>query len=228
MTTSSTQRFAGMGGAVLAALFAAFSRLRPAAKPLHSRGSVVDARIVRSGLAQPVGVPWLDEAGADDVLVRFSRGVGLPPRLPDVLGMAIRVGPGGRFADLLFSTTGRGRRSRFVLVPRRQYAPAFYGTLMPYRSPSGPVLLGASSRPYADGVSVELFVAAPRGVWRRFGCFTAPLSPADSQDRPVTFDPVLHYLPGLEPYEEVRRLREGAYAAARRARGDRRRPAAVS
>jgi hypothetical protein len=226
--TSSTQRFAGMGGAVLEAIFAVFSRLRPAAKPLHSRGSVMQARIVRTGLSQPVGVPWLDEAGADDLVVRFSRGVGLPPRLPDILGMAIRVDPGGRFADLLFSTTGRGRRSRFILIPRRRYAPAFYGTLMPYRSPSGPVLLGASARAHADGVGVELFVAAPRDPWRSFGSFTVPSAPVRGQDRPVTFDPVAHYVPGLEPYDWVRKLREGAYAAARRARGDRRRPAAVS
>lgn len=228
MTISFTQRFAGMGGAVLRALFAVFSRLRPAAKPIHSRGAVVDARIVRTGLSHPVGVPWLDEAGVADVVVRFSRGVGLPPRLPDLLGMAIRVDPGGRFADLLFSTTGRGRWSRFVLTLRRSYAPAFYGTLMPYRTPSGPVMLGASARAHADRVSVELLVARPRGPWRSFGSFTVPPSPADCQDRPVTFDPVAHCLPGLEPYESVRKLREGAYAAARRARGDLRGPAAVS
>jgi hypothetical protein len=44
----------------------------------------------------------------------------------------------------------------------------------------------------------------------------------------MTFDPMAHFLPGLEPYEWVAHLREGAYAAARRARGDRRRPGNVA
>jgi hypothetical protein len=99
---------------------------------------------------------------------------------------------------------------------------------MPYRTPSGPVLLGAATRAHGDSVGVELFAAAPRGPWRSFASFPVPFPPAEGRDRPVTFDPMVHFLPGLEPYDWVSKLREGAYAAARRARGDRRRPAAVS
>jgi hypothetical protein len=37
----------------------------------------------------------------------------------------------------------------------------------------------------------------------------------------VSFDPILNQLPGLRPYAWVATLREGAYAAARRARASR-------
>ena len=68
---------------------------RPAAKPLHPRGAVVRGDLRRSGAttsARPTrsGVPWLDEPGNDEVLVRQSRSVGLPEGLPDVHGLALR------------------------------------------------------------------------------------------------------------------------------------------
>src|SRR5689334_10281760 len=132
-TTPLGQRLARAGGAALSAAFAGGSRLRAAEKPLHPRGRVVDARLTRAGVTHPLGVPWLDEPGTDDVVVRFSRGLGLPRGWPDVLGMAVRVPTAAGFADLLYSTTGRGRVTRFLLLLRRRYVPAWYGTLMPYR-----------------------------------------------------------------------------------------------
>ena len=66
---------ASTGGVALGAVFRAAGALRPALKPLHPRGELVHGRLYRRGLEAAVGVPWLDEAGSDDVLVRFSRAV---------------------------------------------------------------------------------------------------------------------------------------------------------
>src|SRR5690242_5558932 len=95
-------------GAFLRSAFAGVGRLRPSAKPLHPHGVVRPATVRRTGCPETFGVPWLDEPGSDDALVRFSRGGGLPAVLPDVLGIALRIDPWGRPGDLLFATTGRG------------------------------------------------------------------------------------------------------------------------
>jgi hypothetical protein len=52
------------------------------------------------------GVPWLDDPGTDVGIVRFSRAAGLPAPVPDVLGLALRLGAAGRQHDLLLATTG--------------------------------------------------------------------------------------------------------------------------
>ena len=57
---------------------------------------VFDAVLERSGLR--CGIDWLDVTGTDGVVVRLSRGAGLPARLPDLLGLAVRI-PGERPVD---------------------------------------------------------------------------------------------------------------------------------
>ena len=47
-------------------------------------------RIYRHGLSG-AGVPWLDEPGEDEVVVRLSRAIGLPGGLPDIHGLAVRI-----------------------------------------------------------------------------------------------------------------------------------------
>jgi hypothetical protein len=220
-------RGAGTG---LRGTFGLLARLRPAAKPLHPRGIVRTATVHRYGLDEPCGVPWLDGPGTDQVLVRTSRAVGLPGPLPDVHGLAMRVPVDGeRVADLLFATTGSGLPGRFLLRPHRSAAHATYSTLLPYRTPTGPVLLAV--RPVDGGL--QLAAARPTGPWRRYGALE--LDPADldaaqpdegaatDNGALISFDPVLNTLPGLQPYQWVRDLREGAYAAARGSRRGRER-----
>ena len=135
---------------------------RPAAKPLHPRGSVVHGTLHRFGAEDSTGASWIDQTGEDDVLVRQSRAVGLPAPLPDIFGLAIRVPTeGGSHGDLLLASTGLGAFTTLLL--------------------------------HTD--------------------------PVDEADMPVSFEPVRHPLPGLETYDWVRRLREPAYATARRSRG---------
>lgn len=210
-----------VAGGLLGGVFAAVARLRPSAKPLHPRGETLTATVSRYGLKPGVGVPWIDEAGADDAQVRLSRAVGLPRRWPDIFGLALRVPTTEGVGDLLFATTGRGTVGRFVLLPGRSTMSWMYTTLIPYRTASGPLLLAAD--PDGPG-AFTLACARPTGAWRLFGRIVLKPSTAfgtdDADDIGPTFDPVLNQLPGLPYYPWAARLRESSYRTARRSRGN--------
>jgi hypothetical protein len=144
--------------------------------------------------------------------MRTSRAAGLPPYLPDVLGLAVRVRGEGQVTDILLATTGRGPLSRFLLRPARRPDGVFHGCLLPYRSPAGPVMLGAVS---AGNESWTLFWAAGRGAWVPFARLSRDVAPHDAD---ISFDPVLHGVPGLTQYDAVVRMRSRAYRSARRSR----------
>ena len=201
-----------MAGRALAAATRAVAALRPARKPLHPRGDLYDARLRRHGSNTPTGVPWLDEPGEDQAVVRLSKAIGLPAGWPDIHGLALRLGTEEEPGDLLFASTGRGRASRFVLTAGRQPRSRPMTTLLPYRTRHGPVVLGAfpiSSRTY------DLCWARGAGAWHELGVLelTGPARP-----REISFDPVRHRIGGLEQYPAVIRLREPAYRTARRSR----------
>ncbi len=189
--------------------------VRPAAKPLHPDGRASAAVLERHGSTAPDGstaVAWLLEPGRDHAVVRTSRAAGLPRYLPDVHGLAIRVRGAGHVTDILLATTGRGPLGRFLLRPTRRPESVFHGSLLPYRSPGGPISLGA----LADGHdSWTLFWTAGRGDWVPFGRVRREVAPHDAH---VSFDPVLHGVPGLTQYAAVARLRSPAYGSARRSR----------
>ncbi len=189
---------------------------RPTAKPLHPRGSVVRGTLHRVGARDGTGSAWLDHVGDDPVLVRQSRAVGLPSPLPDIFGLAVRVpAEGGTHGDLLFASTGLGRLTRFVLTPARSPYGRPMTTLLPCRTPAGAVLLSAV---FHDETRVALAWAVRSGAWHRFADLLLHDDPVDEPDLPLSFDPVRNVLPGLEPYDWVRRLRAPAYATARRSR----------
>ncbi|MFP5370402.1 MAG: phosphodiesterase, partial [Actinomycetes bacterium] len=201
---------------------------------MHPRGAVFSAVLERSGddpeEDRTWGVPWLDAVATDAAVVRLSRGAGLPARLPDVLGLAIRLptGPAGP-VDLLLSSTGRGRMTRLVPVLRRDAA-AFYSSVMGYRSDAGILRIAAlpetadvPSEPESMATAVTrrglvFRLAAARGAepWRPFGRLvlreaTDPLDPG------LRFDAVLNPPPGLVPDGPMARFRAPAYARARAA-----------
>ena len=190
---------------------------RPAAKPLHPQGSVVRGTLRRFGAEATTGAAWLDQAGEDQVLVRQSRAVGLRSPFPDIFGLALRVPTeGGRHGDLLFASTGRGPLTRFTLTAARSPYVRPLTTLLPYRTPVGAVLLSAV---FHDETRLALSWAVRSGPWHPFAELSLHREAIDGADLPLSFDPVRNRLPGLEPYDWVRRLREPAYATARRSRG---------
>lgn len=208
------------GGLVLAGATRTLAAVRPAGKPLHPRGRLVTAVLRRHGVEPRTGVPWLDDSGVDEVLVRWSTAVGLPPGLPDVQGLAVRVplaegDQRTRHADLLFASTGKGRLTRFVLTVARSAYGRPLTTLMPYRSPRGPLVLAALPR---SAGRFELACASPGGEWRPFAELT--LSETQGPDPTISFDPVRNTVPGLQNYEAVRLLREPSYLVARRSRSE--------
>ncbi|MGY1702946.1 phosphodiesterase [Geodermatophilus sp. SYSU D00697] len=221
-----------LAGRAVAVPLAVLARLRTG-KPMHPRGVVVDAVLERSGGPAGWGVPWLAARAEDQVLVRLSRGAGLPAPLPDLLGLAVRVPAAGGPVDLLLSSTGRGRLTRRVTVPRRDAA-TVYSSIMGYRSDAGTVLLAALPEPgtgplpsdpdpLAAAVAVRrpaftLVAARGSGDWRPFGRLRL-LDPVDEFDPDLRFDAVRHPPPGLVPDGPMARFRAPAYAAAQEARG---------
>ncbi|MCD9154820.1 hypothetical protein [Aeromicrobium duanguangcaii] len=209
---SATGAVATGTGHVLAAATRLGSALRSAPKPLHPRGSVWQAEVVRVGTLLPTGVPWLDEPGRDPALVRVSAAIGLPHGWPDLQGVAIRL-PDQQGADLLLGSTGAGRLSRFLLRPVRPSSRHLTSTLVPYRGPAGPILLAAVQTQPEEYV---LLRAEGTGEWIGF----AHLRLLHETDEEPSYDPIRRPLPGLRNYAWVSRVRAPAYRVARSSRGD--------
>ena len=210
---------ATIAGRALAGLFFLIGKCRASSrKALHPRGEVRHGLVRRQGCSWRTRVTWLDDAGSDRVLLRFSRSVGLPKPFPDVLGLAMRIPlDGDGHGDLLLATTGAGGLGRFLLRPARHRG-AVYSCLIPYQAPMGPLLLAALPID-DDGFQFELVCARLRGAWSSFGWLDVLPASDRGRDAPVSFDPVLNVVPGLDSYTWAAQLRRFAYAASRRARG---------
>jgi hypothetical protein len=216
--TTWTASAADVVGAVLRVLTLGVRRLRTGTRPLHPRG------VVRRGtlVLDDSGAPGARELGAPYVttaVVRVSRSVGLPRLLPDVLGVAVRWHRDGRPHDLLLSTTGLGRLTRFLLVPRRHPLSGPHSTLMPFLDDAGrPVLVGAVPMPDTpDDGSIDLILisARPGGGWQRCGRLICPARPDDADDPGLRFDPVQHVPGDLRVPAWAARLRRPSYRTAR-------------
>lgn len=240
-------RTAGWG---IAAIVRAIRGVR-SPRPIHPTGVLVGGAlepIVGRGVRS--GIEWIDDPRRTRLVGRLSRGIGTPVPMPDIWGLALRLGEGastGGAADgdsdghahgdvLLASVGNLGVPWRFVPVPRLSPHGVSFSTVMPYRSETGAVLIGArtlSGAPAsasAHGVGtelartawvLELLWAAPRGRWRAFATVSLSASPAPEGDAPedspaIRFDPVLSPPPGARTYGWTRALREPAYRVARR------------
>ncbi len=198
-------------GAVLAATAGTLGKVLHRIKPLHPDGTLTRATVAVVGASQPTsGVPWIDEPADHPAVVRRSRAIGLPHRLPDIAGLALRVELEAGPADLLLASTGTSGLGRFMLTLRRPGRTGALTSLLPYRGPSGSMVLCAVP---VDERTYELLWAEGTGPWRTFALLHLGAECAD--DEPYSFDPVLNTFPGLEQYPWVRRLREPAYRTAR-------------
>ncbi|MFF1254971.1 SRPBCC family protein [Pseudarthrobacter sp. NPDC058329] len=216
-------------GRAFSALFRLLKVVRPD-RPIHPKGIGLAGVLTRTGSsAEPSGLDWLDSAGIDTVAARFSRSVGLPGGLPDILGLALRVTPSrgvppGRAddagpADVLFASTGWQVPGRFLLQPRLDVTSATFTTLMPYRGRKGPVLVGLRTKSLPAGSVTSgdwilgLYWARPAGQWRQCGELRLQAAP-EPADTPLRFNPLENQPPGAGTYAWTRRLRERSYRAA--------------
>jgi len=220
-----------VAGEGLGAAIAGIRRLRRP-RPVHPRGLVLNGTLEWMPQRAPAGVDWIDGPhGEQPVLARLSRSIGLPPVLPDVLGLALRVGPtdDGAFGDLLLASTGLGPASRFTLIPHLTPSGAYFGSIMPYRGDLGRVFIAARTRmgpalpaspdEQAKALDGEVWVlqlmhASAMSRWHPFATLTLSREGESGIDTDVRFDPVLHPLPGTTISTWARRVREPGYAEA--------------
>ncbi|WP_210505222.1 hypothetical protein [Naasia sp. SYSU D00057] len=215
-------------GVALAGLFRIAQLVRHP-RPIHSRGALFDASLTWVGGADS-GIDWVDQpAGTRQTGVgRVSRSVGLPPALPDILGLAVRVETPEGPADLELSTSGVGVPGRFALMPHLRAEGGWFGTLLPYRGRHGNVMLGARVRLSASAVPTspdersagavgpwlfDLYSAPLTGRWRRFATLELTATTDADDTTGLRFDAVRRPLPGAGFAAWHRRVREPSYRA---------------
>ena len=236
---------AAAAGPVVAAGFYTLAALRRR-RSLHPTGVGYQGRLRVPDERPPrPGVPLFQAGATHPVLVRFSRGAGLPEPLPDALGVAIKLpdahGPGVDQDLLLTSSTDRPLLRR-LLFPARSFVRGAFSTALPYDLGSERVVLllvpapinagrsagGGGRRPVgglaelravaANGLEFELRTAKSFGRSQPLATVTvdAPL-PAD-QTEGLRFNPWTTG-PGIHPSGWLNLLRDAAYQASQRGRG---------
>ncbi len=118
-------------------------------KPVHPKGAVYDARLLISGSPSAPPATLLQEPREHRAIVRFSRSVGWPEPLPDLLGMSIRVldayGP-GEHQDLMLISSIDLPVLHHIFVPVRDAWQAPYSSSLPYRAGDARFLIGVLPR----------------------------------------------------------------------------------
>lgn len=183
MSFLGTARHAGSSAGEL---YAAVSRTcgRRPAQPWLPPGPTLGAQVFRHGLEQPVWVPWLDNGGVDQALLRLTCATTMRGA-PVVTSLALRVEQAGdSFGDLVFR-----RPLRNLYSSRR---PTMM-TAGPYLVDSGVISLGARE---CGAETFELYCLADDGDWVGFADVRVGALPVDGT--PLEADPVSNPLPGLE------------------------------
>lgn len=192
---------------------------------IHAQGTTLSARLVVPGGAG-LGVALLDEPGRYDALVRFSRSLGLPEQLPDVLGVAVRVlhahGPGQHQDLLLDSSVGLPVLRRLPL-PQYDLLGSLYSSITSYELAGRRRLLAvlpdrsapgtrsmADVAGRSDGARLRLAVSTGRRGWRDVG--RVELAGPTPGGREVRFSPDVTG-GGIRPAGWLHDLRRSAYRA---------------
>jgi hypothetical protein len=217
------------------AAFRAVSRLR-SARSLHPDGVVFDARVEIDRPPRDLGadVELLGRMGPQQAIVRLSRGAGLPRRLPDVHGIAIRFVDAygdGLHQDLLLATSGTGPLLHHLLLPSPGFFALPYSSILLYqvgdgvrvfesRALTAPIdagdpfdqLLGTLAR---REVRFELSLASPLGAPEPIGHVSLGRQVPDAAAEAIRFNPWITG-GGIRPTGPFMGLRDSAYRESRR------------
>jgi hypothetical protein len=212
-------------GAVLA-LVAAARR----GKAVHPHGEVYAARLIVGGMPAAPAAQLLATAGEHAALVRFSRSLGLPRPLPDLLGMSIRVLDAygrGLHQDFLLVSSADRPLLHHLFLPANDLQQRPYSSSLPFRAGTQRFIVGAlphedSPRPAGDTELERVRIAAATGRLRFQLAVAAPMgrftpvaelhvgpplpAPADA----LRFRP-LNAGGGLEPVGLLNSMRRYAY-----------------
>jgi hypothetical protein len=217
-------------GSTVGSVFESLSSLRRA-RTFHPRGVVIETDAIVPVDAGPPGFP----DGEQRVLVRLSRGIGLPGSIPDIPGVAVRfidAGGPGVHQDLLLATTFDNPAGRLVLRPTTSFTSGRFTSLLPYDASGTRAVFGAHL--HLDGpardlddladalrarpIELVLYWATPTSPWRNIT--TIVLGPTtEVADLPSLAFDVTNCVPGIRPAGVLNRIRPSAYLGSRKGRG---------
>ena len=208
-------------------------------KAVHPHGVVYSARLRVTGSERaPRESSLLSDAREHRALVRFSRSLGLPRPLPDLLGMSIRVLDAygeGHHQDFLLVTSADLPVVRHLFLPASDVQQRAYTSALSYRAGRELFLVGAlpdpdSPKPGGRDELDRLRAAAATGRLR----FSLAVASGGNGFHPVaqlligaplpeSLD-ALRFSPwnsggGIEPAGFLNRLRDYAYPLSQRAWG---------
>ena len=179
-------------------------------KAFHPKGVAHTATVVLHGSSHaPPSV--LAEAGEHEAVVRFSRALGLPRPLPDLLGLSLRLrdvhGP-GRHQDFLLVTSVDAPVLHRVFVPADDVQQRPYSSSLAYAAGSQRFLVGALP---AGGTLFHLAVCAVNGRFTPIGEIRVGAQLPPEYDA-MRFNP-WNTGGGIAPAGFLNRLRAYAYPA---------------
>jgi hypothetical protein len=221
-----------------AAVLAGLAAVR-SGKAVHPHGVVYSARLVVDGAPRaPRASELLSTPAERRAVVRFSRSLGLPRPLPDLLGVSLRVlhayGP-GRHQDVLMVSSVDLPVLHHLFVPARDVQARPYSSSLPYRAGDRTFLLGVTPEPGSPrpsgGDELERLEHAAATGRLTFGVAVAPVSgrfmrvgALHIENRLPHAVDALRFNPfntggGLEPIGVLNRLRDYAYPMSQAAWG---------
>lgn len=153
-------------------------------KAVHPEGVTYDARLSISGASDaPRASELLSVPAEHRALVRFSRSLGVPRPLPDLLGISIRlpnVYGAGRHQDFLLVTSANLPLLHHVFLPARDVQRRPYSSALPYRAGRDTFIVGVLPDPTSPGGSgateFERLAAAASSGQLRFELAVARLT----------------------------------------------------
>ncbi|MCW2956791.1 MAG: hypothetical protein JWO69_1660 [Thermoleophilia bacterium] len=210
---------------LVAGAFASLSKLR-GTRIVHPRGTGWSVAIERTVEAErlPDTPLFRQERGVG--VLRLSRSGGLPPPLPDVLGigMAIELDDGPP-QHLLLSSSGDVPIVNRLLLPTRERSGVVFSSLLPYdvagqRLLFGARLGGARGSAFAPrpGAWLELLVARPLARFHPWATVRLEAEREADQSPALRFNP-WQCSDGIEPAGAINQLRDAAYQGSQRGRG---------